>query len=265
MKNCSPVIPHKKSVISLSLTILFILVLCLGGKALLERTSDPENVWYFSGNTAQKLPNLQALPKDALSGHDALMIVAHPDDETIWGADHLKNGNYVVVCITNGDNRIRRREFAAVMKQTGSVGLMLCYPDKTNGKRDNWKACRKQIQENIDFILSTNNWTSIATHNPKGEYGHIHHQMTSALTTSSARKENLYDRLYYFGTYVKAKNMEKEKYQKYLTNPLTEDTLAAKRSLTKLYTSQKKVMKHLGHMFPYENWTPAASAFQHTN
>ena len=27
-----------------------------------------------------------------------LMIVAHPDDETIWGGSHLLEGNYLVVC-----------------------------------------------------------------------------------------------------------------------------------------------------------------------
>ena len=27
---------------------------------------------------------------------ESLMIVAHPDDETIWGGSHLINGNYTV-------------------------------------------------------------------------------------------------------------------------------------------------------------------------
>ena len=37
----------------------------------------------------------------------SLMIVAHPDDETIWGGSHLINGNYTVLCITNGNNKKR--------------------------------------------------------------------------------------------------------------------------------------------------------------
>lgn len=38
---------------------------------------------------------------------ESLMIVAHPDDETIWGGSHLINGNYTVLCITNGNKKKR--------------------------------------------------------------------------------------------------------------------------------------------------------------
>lgn len=30
------------------------------------------------------------------------MIVAHPDDETLWGGSHLIDDNYLVVCMSNG-------------------------------------------------------------------------------------------------------------------------------------------------------------------
>ena len=140
------------------------------------------------------------------------------------------------------------------MKQTDSIGLMLSFPDKTHGKRNNWESCREEIQQSIDTIVAQKDWATIATHNSKGEYGHIHHQMTSAITTAAAKQADLTDHLYYFGTYVKAKNMEKQKNQQYLTNPLTGDELEAKLCLTKFYASQHKVMEHLGHMLPYENW-----------
>ena len=34
-----------------------------------------------------------------------LMIVAHPDDETIWGGAELLKDNYLVVCITCGRSK----------------------------------------------------------------------------------------------------------------------------------------------------------------
>lgn len=40
---------------------------------------------------------------------ESLMIVAHPDDETIWGGSHLINGNYTVLCITNVNNKKEKR------------------------------------------------------------------------------------------------------------------------------------------------------------
>lgn len=254
----------KKIIPLLIIGIILIIAVCFNGTKIFGRSSNTGRLWYFSGNTEKKIAGLNSIPEDALTDYDSLMVVAHPDDETIWGGDHLLNGKYVVVCITNGNNSKRRAEFASVMKQTGSVGLILTYPDKTAGKRDNWDSCREQIQKDIDTIVKQKNWSVIATHNLNGEYGHIHHQMTSAITTSSAEKAELTNQLYYFGTYVKAKNMKKSNYQQYLTNPLTGDELEAKLSLTKLYDSQSKVMDHLGHMLPYENWIPASqSASQH--
>ena len=66
---------------------------------------------------------------------ESLMIVAHPDDETIWGGSHLINGNYTVLCITNGNNKKRKKEFMKVMEKTHSKGIILSFPDKTKGKR----------------------------------------------------------------------------------------------------------------------------------
>lgn len=64
---------------------------------------------------------------------ESLMIVAHPDDETIWGGSHLINGNYTVLCITNGNNKKRKKEFMKVMEKTHSKGIILSFPDKTKG------------------------------------------------------------------------------------------------------------------------------------
>lgn len=73
---------------------------------------------------------------------ESLMIVAHPDDETIWGGSHLINGNYTVLCITNGNNKKRKRIYECHEK-THSKGIILSFPDKTKGKRDNWKSCKR--------------------------------------------------------------------------------------------------------------------------
>ena len=187
------------------------------------------------------------------------MIVAHPDDETIWGGAHLLEENYVVVCITNGNNRTRRKEFSKVMEETHSIGIMLSYPDKTRGKRDNWDSCRDKIQDDLKQIIGKKHWDTIVTHNPDGEYGHIHHQMTNSITTAITQDLGFLDKLYYFGKYVKKRNLDKEEYAPYLTASLTAKALKYKTALADLYSSQKKVMEHLGHMFPYENWIKAES------
>ena len=44
------------------------------------------------------------------------MIVAHPDDETLWGGANLLKERYFVVCLTNGYDLIRSNEFKEILK-----------------------------------------------------------------------------------------------------------------------------------------------------
>lgn len=134
----------KKTLTGLLICIFLIAALFLGGKLLFYHVSDAENIWYFSGDTAQRIENIQMLPEHALDDYDSLMVVAHPDDETIWGGAHLLKDKYVVVCITNGNNRTRRKEFATVMKQTDSIGLMLPFRIKPMANATTGKAAGKK-------------------------------------------------------------------------------------------------------------------------
>ena len=74
--------------------------------------------------TVKELDSLQ------LEDCTKLMIVAHPDDETIWGGAHLADKGYFVVCLTDGYNKTRRNEFQNTIKESGNKGLILRYPDK---------------------------------------------------------------------------------------------------------------------------------------
>lgn len=59
-----------------------------------------------------------------------LMIVAHPDDETIFGGAHISKGGYFIVCLTNRDNSVRRAEFTAMLDLTKNEGVILDFPTK---------------------------------------------------------------------------------------------------------------------------------------
>ena len=198
---------------------------------------------------------LQQLNKVNLNKVNKLMVVAHPDDETIWGGQHLLEDDYLVVCLTNANNKQRKKEFFQVMQESNDIGIMLSYPDKVNNKRDDWSSSKEDIEKDIAYLLQYKKWDLIITHNPDGEYGHIHHKMTSRIVSGAVESRKEKDCLYYFGYYVKSKDMENEK--SYLQHPLNEKQLANKQKLIEKYTSQKSVMKKLGHMFPYENWKSA--------
>lgn len=184
--------------------------------------------------------------------NDNLIIVAHPDDETIWAGEHLIRGSYTVLCITNGNNKTRKAEFEKVLKQTNSEGRILPFPDKTNGQRDNWKSCKNEITEEIKKIIDSKDWSTIVCHNPDGEYGHIHHKMVSQIVTNILKSEKNTDKLIYFGKYTCRKNKDQLKNEKSLSSKYYKQKL----KLCDIYSSQSKVMNHLHHMLKYENWIP---------
>ena len=181
--------------------------------------------------------------------HESLMIVAHPDDETIWGGSHLINGNYTVLCITNGNNKKRKKEFMKVLEKTHSKGIILSFPDKTKGKRDNWKSCKKDIQREIKKEIDSKDWDKIVTHNPDGEYGKLHHQMVSDMVTKVFQKSlKGKSKLYYFGHYYK-------KGEQIPGNKISEENLQIKERLVNEYQpTAKGAIEAFGHMIPYENW-----------
>ena len=54
-----------------------------------------------------------------------VMIIAHPDDETLWAGDHIMKDRYLIICLTNGNNKIRKKEFEKAMELTGNYGIIL--------------------------------------------------------------------------------------------------------------------------------------------
>lgn len=132
--------------------------------------------------------------------HKNLMIVAHADDELIWGGKELMDEDYVVVCVTCGYNVAPERvpEFSNVMKALNDEYIMLGYRDLENGVKSNWDKDYGFILKDVEDIVNFKNWDKIVVHSPFGESGHIHHKMLNRITTSVVKDK---DKLYYFGKY----------------------------------------------------------------
>lgn len=177
-----------------------------------------------------------------------LMIVAHPDDEILWGGAHLIEDDYLVVCVTCGAVKERVNEFIQVMGETNDKYIMLGYPDKTNGERDNWDLHRENIAKDIDKILELRDWEMIVTHNPDGEYGHQHHKMTNRIVTSVVDDK---DKLYYFGRYHSKKEVPKY-YNEMM--PINDIYYKEKLRIIGLYRSQYFIQTMFDHMFAYEDF-----------
>ncbi len=181
-----------------------------------------------------------------LEGYDKLMIVAHPDDETLWAGCHLAEDDYFVVCLTNGNNTTRRVEFGEAMTISNDRCLMLEYPDLTNGKRDNWVTCEDSIAEDIDTLLSYKEWDSITTHSPSGEYGHLHHILSNSILSASSNRNSMFDRLYYFELYFAKSSIPVI----YKPN-MSESSLIIRDQMADVYDSQISMVLY-DHMRGYE-------------
>lgn len=184
-----------------------------------------------------------------------LMIVAHPDDEALWGGLHLLEDKYYVVCLTNGNNSVRVPEFYKVLEATGNDGIILSYPDKVFFRRDNWNFVSDRILSDIERVVDAGDWELIVTHNPSGEYGHEHHIKTSGMVTDICEKKGKTDKLFYFGRYYRKKELEEEKKDGSMAG-CSDGLLEAKEELLKLYVSQESTIAKFSHMNSYENWIP---------
>lgn len=214
-----------------------------------------KNATKYDSETTEGQVTKEMLDELPLSNCTKLMVVAHPDDETLWGGAHLTEGGWFVVCLTNGYNEVRKNEFYEVIKEFGCEEMILSYPDLlANGQRSTWTTECTSIAKDLNTVLKYKHWGMVATHNPNGEYGHIHHKMTSKLVTEEFYKTYWGTNLYYFGNWYSARRL-----------PIMEDSLRKvpeaalekKLEALKLYTSQKGAVASNIHMAEYENWIRA--------
>lgn len=99
-----------------------------------------------------------------------LMIVAHPDDECLFGGGQLITvPDWKVICVTNGDHPVRRQEFAQAMEMTKSkYEIWNFYDDLKTPLEEDF------LKRDLSKVIQKG-WDKIVTHNIDGEYGHLHH------------------------------------------------------------------------------------------
>ena len=196
------------------------------------------------------LPHVTAADLDTLNldGYDKVMFVAHPDDDLLWGGRHLIEDDYLVVCMTRGNDPVRSAEFKSVMEATGDKYLILSYPDKIGKDRSSWNYWKKDMEADIATVLNYKDWKQVATHNADGEYGHHHHQMTHKLVAEAYKETDCNADFYSFGTYYVNDKVP------YDLEEMPKDLYIQKRKLAKLYVSQRTTVRKMYHMLPYEYW-----------
>jgi LmbE family N-acetylglucosaminyl deacetylase len=108
-----------------------------------------------------------------------LVLVAHPDDETLWFGGTLQlliddREKIAVISMTNAQNQTRLKEFALTCKYLRIQGGMLNYPDGGDISLPNFDKDLENILEQMNIEVSS--ISCVITHAPHGnERSHIQH------------------------------------------------------------------------------------------
>jgi hypothetical protein len=97
-----------------------------------------------------------------------LLVVAHPDDETLFAWTKLQEGGWKVISVT-GENRATHWEMEKVMEELGCQWDIWLNNDDWGGTFN--ETVKQRLQYHIDL-----GWDMVMTHNLNGEYGHTQHQ-----------------------------------------------------------------------------------------
>lgn len=120
-------------------------------------------------------------------GHDTLLVIAHPDDETMFFGPTLfniidSNKSIVILSLSNGGanglGRVREEEFANMTKALGSK--VISYIEKSNRFPDTmiepWDISQVGLAI-VDFMRSQERkFQTVLTFDPYGVSGHMNHQ-----------------------------------------------------------------------------------------
>ncbi len=106
---------------------------------------------------------------------NAIAIVAHPDDETIWMGGKIlreKNWSWVVLSLCRKDDPDRAPKFFRVCRLLNAKGFMSDLDDENPEKS---LESIDEVVKRIDPIVHDKFFDFVFTHGENGEYGHKRH------------------------------------------------------------------------------------------
>jgi hypothetical protein len=169
---------------------------------------------------------------------EVLVVVAHPDDETIWmGGTLLKmkekgEFNVTVISLCRKNDADRYPKFKKACEVLGVKGYIF---DIDDGEESGVykKISLQKIINKIQGVTKGEVYDILYTHNENGEYGHIRHLEVHKAIEEMLRRGLLLAEEIYFFSYKKIKN----KYQGYAIYNSNADKLI---KLKKPYLKMKK-------------------------
>jgi LmbE family N-acetylglucosaminyl deacetylase len=184
------------------------------------------------------------------------VIVAHPDDETLWAGGAIlshPSWNWFIVSVCRGNDTERSVKFynaLKVLKSDGNMGDLDDGPDQN-------PLDEEEVEQTILNLLPEKNYDLIFSHNPNGEYTrHLRHEEVSkAVITLWYKSKIAADELRTFAY----EDGQKEYY------PRPVENAAIYRTLTKRIWLRKYSILTETYGFEKDSWevqtTPREEAF----
>jgi len=184
------------------------------------------------------------------------IIVAHPDDETLWvGGTIMSNPSWkcFVVSLCRGNDTDRAPKFYKALKILNAEGIMGDLDDSP----DQHPLDTKDIELEILKLLPSRKFDLVITHNPSGEYTkHLRHEETSRSVLSLWQTGRLTASELWTFAY-------EDGYKQYYPKPV--ESASVYRTLTKMIWEQKYSLITETYGFEKKSWeaktTPQAEAF----
>lgn len=135
----------------------------------------------------------------------AAVVVAHPDDETLWCGGYLLTHpefDWRVVTLCRASDSDRAPKFRSVLRQFGAEGEMADLDDEPYQT----PLSTELVQETIVRLLAGNSYSLILTHGPEGEYTrHLRHEECCQGVVELWRSGGIDTRLLWFFAYEDGK------------------------------------------------------------